>query len=172
MVNDLLDLARSNLGSGIPLALDKVELNGICESVVEEIQTGHPKAKLTFDQDTTVIGRFDAARIAQVFSNLIGNAVRHGDVRQPIYITLTDNGLTATFSVQNRGELIPESAMPYLFNPEGRYSAYADHERGPSAGLGLGLFIASQIVEGHGGRIEVVSTEEAGTIFRAYLPIT
>lgn len=172
MVNDLLDLARSNLGAGIPLSLEKAELTGICDSVVAETRTCHPQAQLIFSSGRPITGQFDPARIAQVFSNLIGNAVRHGDSSQPIHVALSYNGLSATFSVQNRGELIPKSAMPYLFDPEGRYSAYAREEKGPSAGLGLGLFIASQIVEGHGGRIEVVSNQEEGTVFTAHLPIT
>jgi signal transduction histidine kinase len=172
MVNDLLDLARSNLGAGMPLALEATELNGICRSVIDEIRTGHPAAQISFQEEAPARGRFDPARIAQVFANLIGNAVRHGELRKPIHVGLKCDGLTATFSVHNRGEPIPASAIPYLFNPEGRYSTYAHEEKGPSAGLGLGLFIAAQIAEGHGGRIEAASTADEGTVFRVYLPIT
>ncbi|XAZ51139.1 sensor histidine kinase [Pseudomonas simiae] len=106
----------------------------------------------------------------QVFSNLIGNAIRHGDLEQPIYVKLSQDDGCAVFSVENRGELIPSSAMPHLFNPQARYSSFAATEKGASAGLGLGLFIASEIVSSHGGKIEVMSTVEQGTVFKVRLP--
>lgn len=59
--------------------------------------------------------------------------------------------------------------MPYLFRPEGRYSSYSSGERGSATGLGLGLFIASEIVASHGGRIDVESSKEAGTTFEVIL---
>lgn len=111
------------------------------------------------------------ARIQQVFTNLIGNAVRHGDSLQPILVTLSQDDHCSVFSVQNRGELIPASVIPHLFNPQARYSSYAATEKGSTAGLGLGPFIASEIVTAHGGKIGVVSTPEQGTIFSVQLPI-
>jgi signal transduction histidine kinase len=172
IVNDLLDLARSNLTSGMALNLEKVELTQLCMSVVSEIQTAEPRARILCAKVEPITGHFDSGRMEQVFSNLIGNAVHHGDLQRPVQIELVSNGLNMTFTVQNWGELIPETAIPHLFNPESRYSSHAAEEKGPSAGLGLGLFVAAQIVEGHGGRIEVTSTEQHGTIFRAHLPIT
>jgi signal transduction histidine kinase len=171
MVNDLLDLARCNLGNGIPVRPEKTDLTSICKAMVEELTAANPSAQIIFTESGTVTGQYDPSRIAQVFSNLIGNAVRHGNARLPINVTLDGNGPTAYFCVQNYGDPIPASALPSLFNPEGRYSKYSQGEKGASSGLGLGLFIASQIVEGHGGRIEVESTLEQGTIFRVILPI-
>lgn len=170
MVNDLLDLARCNLGNGIPVHPENTDLTSVCKSVVDELTTAHPKAQIIFDDSDTVIGKYDPSRMAQVFSNLIGNAVRHGNAKHPIYATLNRDSTTAYFCVQNSGEPIPPTALPSLFNPEGRYSKYPKGEPGASSGLGLGLFIASQIVEGHGGTIEVESTLEKGTIFRVNLP--
>ncbi|MFY1663410.1 sensor histidine kinase [Pseudomonas sp. Pseu.R1] len=172
MVNDLLDLARSNLAPGISLHLENTELTQVCDSVVAEIRTAHPDARIEFAPGQEIAGRFDSVRVGQVFSNLIGNAVQHGDAQYPVLVQLSSNGLSAIFSVCNRGELIPPHAMPYLFNPEGRYSTYAAQDKGSSAGLGLGLFITAQIVDAHGGRIEVSSTTEEGTVFTAHLPIT
>lgn len=172
MVNDLLDLARCNLGTGIPVRPENTNLTAVCQSVVDELTTAHPKAQIIFTDTGTVTGQYDPSRMAQVFSNLIGNAVRHGNAQHPINVTLNGDGTTPCFCVQNYGEPIPSSALPSLFSPEGRYSKYSEGEQGASSGLGLGLFIASQIVEGHGGTIEVESTLEKGTIFRVNLPVS
>ncbi|WP_085717749.1 sensor histidine kinase KdpD [Pseudomonas sp. B28(2017)] len=171
MVNDLLDLARCNLGTGIPVRPEKTDLTSVCKSVVDELTIAHPKAQIILSDAEAVTGQYDPSRMAQVFSNLIGNAVQHGNLQKPIHVTLKGDDTTSCFCVQNSGEPIPASAMPSLFNPQGRYSKYSEGEQGASAGLGLGLFIAAQIVEGHGGKIEVESTLEQGTIFRVILPI-
>ncbi|MGF6455663.1 ATP-binding protein [Pseudomonas frederiksbergensis] len=171
MVQDLLDLARCNLGKGIPVQPENSNLTSVCQSVVDELRAAHPEAEIIFTDSGTVTGQYDPSRMAQVFSNLIGNAVRHGHLQRPINVRLTGDGTTACFCVQNYGAPIPPNALPTLFNPEGRYSRYAEGELGASSGLGLGLFIAAQIVEGHGGKIEVESTLEHGTIFRVTLPV-
>lgn len=172
MVADLLDLARCNLGSGIPVNPEDADLGALSAAVIEELRTGLPHAQIIMKVSEAVTGLYDPSRMEQVFTNLIGNAVRHGDLKQPIYVTLSRDGDWAVFSVQNRGELIPSSAMPHLFNPQARYSSYASTEKGASAGLGLGLFIAAEIVSAHGGKIEGVSTVEQGTVFKVLLPIT
>ena len=171
MVNDLLDLARCNLGRGIPVRPESTDLTSVCKSVVDELAVAHPKAHIVFNNTGTVMGLYDPSRMAQVFSNLIGNAVRHGDSQRPVNVMLNVVGSDARFCVQNQGEPIPKSALPTLFNPEGRYSRHTDGDPGASSGLGLGLFIAAQIVGGHGGEIEVESTLEKGTIFQVILPI-
>ncbi|MFT0869628.1 sensor histidine kinase [Pseudomonas sp. CAM1A] len=172
IVNDLLDLARCNLGTGIPVYPEQLELNPLCRAVIEELQTAYPEATIVLKEKGQVAGQFDAARMAQVFSNLIGNAIRHGDTASPITVTLANKAAGPSVAVHNAGEPIPVEAMPYLFNPQGRYSSYASGERGSAAGLGLGLFIASEIVAGHGGQIEVESTVEKGTTFEVILPVS
>ncbi|HKS11472.1 MAG TPA: HAMP domain-containing sensor histidine kinase [Pseudomonas sp.] len=170
MVNDLLDLARCNLGSGIPVNRQATELNAICRSVVDELRAGHPMAQIVFNDTQPVAGRFDPLRMAQVFSNLIGNAVRHGDLHRPIHVSLRGSEGLACFDVRNFGHPIPASAIPLLFDPQGRFSRYSDNRAGGVGGLGLGLFIAAEIVSGHGGKIAVESTQEHGTRFQVTLP--
>ena len=85
MVNDLLDLARCNLGSGIPVHLEETDLIAVCSEVIEELTTAHPEAHIVFTDVSMVRGHYDPSRIAQVFSNLISNAVRHGNSQLPIY---------------------------------------------------------------------------------------
>ena len=169
MVNDLLDLARCNLGTGIPVHRQHVELNPICSSVIEELRAASPQATIIFNETARISGQFDPDRMAQVFSNLIGNALRHGDSTLPIHVSLFSEAGVSRFSVHNSGEPIPADVMPYLFKPEGRYSSYAAEEKGSAAGLGLGLFIAAEIVASHGGRIEVESCAERGTTFLVIL---
>ncbi|WP_422422186.1 ATP-binding protein [Pseudomonas sp. GZD-222] len=172
LVNDLLDFARCNLGTGIPISRVVTELHYICQATVDELRTGHPHARIVFNSTDKVVGLFDPERVAQIFTNLISNAVRHGDPQQPIHVTLKVDGAYVFFTVLNFGEPIPSDALPILFSPEGRYSRYSDDKRGETVGLGLGLFIAAEIVAGHGGEIEVESTLEQGTIFRVSLPIS
>jgi signal transduction histidine kinase len=171
MVNDLLDLARCNLGTGIPVRPENADLASICKSVVDELSIAHPNAKILFNKPGPLKGHYDPQRIAQAFSNLIGNAVHHGDSQQPINVSLGVESTSTFFSVQNYGEPIPSSVLSTLFDPEGRYSRHSNNDKGVSSGLGLGLFIAAQIVEGHGGTIEVESTLEKGTLFRVVLPV-
>lgn len=170
MVNDLLDLARCNLGTGIPVRPEQTDLASVCQSVVDELTAAHPKAKIIFAYSGAVSGEYDRSRMAQVFSNLIGNAVRHGKAQSPVNVSLDTDGSNACFSVQNLGDPIPANELPSLFNPERRYTKYSQGELGSSSGLGLGLFIAAQIVEGHGGKIEVESSLERGTTFKVKIP--
>lgn len=171
MVTDLLDLARVNLGTGIPVHCAETELREVCRGIVAEVSLAHPHVNIASNAPTSVRGQFDPARIAQVFANLINNAVRHGDAERPININLTSEDGTASFSVQNYGAPISPEALPFLFSPEGRYSRYSNDSTGAAAGLGLGLFIASEIVRSHGGTIAVKSTLEQGTTFSVVMPL-
>lgn len=170
MVGDLLDLARCNLGGGIPVNAKSADLEKVCRSVVGEIRIANPGADIVFEEGNPKIGAFDELRMAQVFSNLVTNAVRHGDHSQLIRVSLFNEFSAFVFSVQNHGEAIPPEKMSYLFNPEGRFSRYAKTESGPSAGLGLGLYIAAEIVRSHGGKIDVTSDSIKGTCFKVILP--
>lgn len=170
MVNDLLDLARCNLGAGIPVHPQVTNLTAICQCAVEELALAHPDAQILFHGADSITGHYDPSRMAQVFSNLIGNAVRHGNSRRPITAMLQAQDDMVSFTVRNFGEPIPPNVLPYLFDPERRYTLYSTHKPAVSSGLGLGLFIAAQIVQGHGGIIKAESTPEQGTTFRVVMP--
>lgn len=171
MVDDLLDLARCNLGAGIPVNLEPCDLVALCIGVLDELRTAFPEAKIELSSPNAVLGQYDPSRMAQVFSNLVGNAIRHGDAEKPVLVSLRTTQQDVAFVVQNSGDVIPPSALPHLFDPGRRYSTYASVEKGAPAGLGLGLFIAAEIAAGHGGKIGVVSTPEDGTVFRVSLPL-
>ncbi|AZF11124.1 Sensor histidine kinase [Pseudomonas sp. R2-37-08W] len=153
IVGDLLDLTRCQMGPGIPVKTADIDLSPLCQRVIEEIRTFHPEAIVMFDAKTSVAGQFDGPRMEQVFSNIVSNAVQHGDTTRPIQVELGIREGFAVFTVHNSGEAIPEDVLPFIFNPMGRFSQRTAINHGPTEGLGLGLFIASEIVASHGGRL-------------------
>jgi signal transduction histidine kinase len=171
IVEDLLDFTRSQLGRGIPVRLEEVDLSAVCGRIVEEARAYHHNADIRYEAGTHCTGNYDGARMEQVFSNLISNAAHHGDTSLPITVSLDRAGTDFVFSIHNWGQPIPEEAMPFIFNPMGRFSQHAGKDHGPNAGMGLGLYIASQIVTAHGGNIDVTSQAQQGTTFRVRLPM-
>lgn len=170
IVGDLLDLTRCQMGPGIPIKKQHIDLKPICTRIVEEIRTFYPDANISFEVGKLISGEFDGARMEQVFSNLLSNAVQHGDLRFPIKVSLTVEESKVFFTVHNLGEPIPEDILPFIFNPMGRCSQHAPLDFGPSASLGLGLYIASEIVIAHSGSIDVESNNDCGTTFIVKLP--
>ncbi|KAA0987106.1 sensor histidine kinase [Pseudomonas sp. ANT_J28] len=171
IVGDLLDLTRCQMGPGIPIKKEDIDLTPLCIRIVEEIRTFHPNADLVFKVGASARGEFDGARMEQVFSNLLSNAVQHGDLRFPIKVSLEVSESSVVFVVHNLGEPIPEDILPFIFNPMGRFSQHASLDLGPSTGLGLGLYIASEIVAAHLGTIDVASDRARGTTFLVKMPI-
>jgi signal transduction histidine kinase len=161
MVNQLLDVTRSRLGAGIPLASRRANLTSTLEAVVGEISRAHPD-RITLDVAGAIEGTFDPDRIARVFANLVGNAVSHGT--GPVAVALAERDRTAQLTVHNPGVPIDAAELPHIFEP-------FRTSRGESDGLGLGLFIADEIIRGHGGTISVTSTADAGTTFVVALPL-
>ncbi|MGL6244533.1 ATP-binding protein [Pseudomonas sp.] len=170
IVGDLLDLTRCQMGPGIPVKKKALDLLPLCERIVDELRAFHTNTDILFEKKASADGEFDGARMEQVFSNIISNAVQHGDNRHPIEVTLNVSKDSVIFSVHNSGKPIPDDVLPFIFNPMGRFSQHSIVDHGPSEGLGLGLFIASEIVASHGGVIEVFSSQEHGTTFLVRVP--
>ncbi len=146
-----------------------VNLREVCRHVVEEHELAHPEGAIHFDSHGSFWGQWDPDRIAQVISNLIGNALEHGSQGRPVNVSLSEAGPEAVqFAVHNEGPAIPAETLPLLFDPF-RRGVQPESGRG-SRGLGLGLYIAHQIVTAHGGKLEVQSTSEGGTTLAATLP--
>jgi signal transduction histidine kinase len=163
MIADLLDLTRTRLGGAIPLKPVRTDLQSVCEEVVLEVQASHPDAVVRFESHGDVTGAWDADRLAQVVSNLVGNAIQHGG-KTPVTLVAAGAGARARLVVHNDGDPIPSDAQATIFEPL---------TRGTSNGarnIGLGLFIARAIVVAHGGEIRVSSTAESGTTFEVSLP--
>lgn len=171
LVNDLLDLARCNLSLGIPIQREPNELSALCIAIVKEVSLAHPQIDLRLEQSAPLSASFDPSRMSQVVSNLVTNAIRHGDAGLPVQVRLATENDCAVIEIHNWGNPIPEDRMRYLFNPEARLARAGPVEGGKPHGLGLGLFIANEIVSSHGGTIEVVSSAERGTTFRVVFPL-
>jgi signal transduction histidine kinase len=164
MIRDLLDLTRARLGGAIPLNRQKADLRQICEAVIEELHTTSPESVLRLEMSGSMIGDWDRDRLAQVISNLLGNAIQHGG-GTPITLTAQEEGDEVTLLVHNGGKPIPAAAIPCIFEPLSR-----GHVEDAADSIGLGLFIARALVSAHGGDIHVTSSSAAGTTFRVTLP--
>lgn len=160
MIEDLMDFARSRLGSGVSLHMTQdANLAGTLEAVLQEIAVAHPQARFVSDIAIAAPIRCDAGRLSQLTSNLLANAVTHGDGDAPITLQARGDASTLTIAVINSGTPITRAVREGLFEP------FVREETRPSQeGLGLGLFIASETARAHGGTIAVRSDAD-GTCF-------
>jgi signal transduction histidine kinase/CRP-like cAMP-binding protein len=171
MIEDLLDCARARLGRGLSIAREACNLGSICEAALEEMRAGHPDRAFYFETSGDLGGSFDGPRLQQVVANLLRNALQHGGEDSPVILEAYGGPDALSVQVKNFGRPIPADALEVIFEPmvQGPSAAPAPHAR-RSSGLGLGLFIARTIVAGHGGTLEVESSERAGTVFTVRLP--
>jgi signal transduction histidine kinase len=173
MIKDLLEYTRARLGRAIPISPEPASMEEICRVAFHEIRAVHPERGFKLETSGDLTGRFDAERFQQVLLNLLENAVRHGDRTQPITLTAHGDPLQVTVRVQNHGQPIPEDQLQVIFNPLVQIpSPLVDEASEPSTSLGLGLYIAKEIVTMHGGTLQAESSSSNGTIFSARLPRT
>jgi len=167
IVEQLLDMTRARLGQGIPIEPRDIDLVALVKSVVDEASLAYPRTRFDLAEVVEVSGRWDPDRLAQVVSNLMGNAAQYGRKEAPVAVRLDKTPATVSITVTNeiRDAPIPPDQIAVLFDPY-RRSHGSEHRRG---GLGLGLYIVAQIVKAHGGSIDVTSTW-AGTAFCVVLP--
>jgi sigma-B regulation protein RsbU (phosphoserine phosphatase) len=166
LIDDILDFARGRLGGGITLHRDSQPLEPVLEQVVDELRTASPQRVIETSFTITRPVNCDLTRIGQLASNLLGNALTHGAPDQPVRVGASTEGDEFKLWVGNAGEPITEAAMQRLFEP-----FFRGEVRDSRQGLGLGLHIASQIAQAHGGRIDVTSTPEE-TRFVFTMPLT
>ena len=165
MIDDMLDLTRARLGGGIPLRRQDTDFSQIAQRVIQEAQVSSPEGRFETRVEGDLAGHWDADRLAQVTSNLLGNALEHGDKKDPIEIALNGSRPDrVTLAVTNTGVISPE-VLPHLFDP----FRGGQRHLGRSDGLGLGLYIVQQIVVAHRGRVEV-KTDERRTTFLVEVP--
>lgn len=166
MIEQLLDLSRARVGGGIPVTPAQMQLKDVAEKVVAEHQASSPGRELTLETTGVLEGSWDEPRLAQVLSNLIGNALEHGAPDAPI--TVRADGTSpheVVLTVNNKGQ-IPADEVPHLFEPfrSGRQAGRRVE------GLGLGLYIVDQLVRAHDGTVRVTSNDRDGTTFEVHLP--
>lgn len=173
MVTDLLEYTRTRLGRGIEVTPKPGNFAALCLQAFDEVCAAHPNRNLKCEIPDDVPLVFDAPRMRQVLTNLLSNAVQYGDPAFPVSLLVQDNETSVTMVVKNRGTPIPPEEMQVIFNPLVQVVAKESelHER-PATSLGLGLFIAREIVIGHSGAISLTSTADEGTAFSVHLPRT
>jgi two-component system sensor histidine kinase/response regulator len=166
MIDQLLDFTRIRVGTGIPLRPARVDVRTILRQVVDEMDAASPEWVLRVRDEGDATGPWDADRLSQVFSNLLGNALQHGVLEKGCSVTMDGTSPEKLRVIVHNYGAIPPELLPRLFEP----MTGSERRREGSRGLGLGLFITQQILHAHGGRIEVESTVEAGTTFTVVLP--
>lgn len=164
LVEDLLDFAQGRLGGGIHINIEGERLLGpALDEVISEIREANADQRIDVRHDLERPIAADTARISQLLANLLRNAIRHGSPDAPVRVEADMSNGQLTIAVANGGKPIPPEALSRLFQPFFRGDG--------TKGLGLGLYIASEIAQAHGGRLEVASDMDA-TVFTFTMPLS
>lgn len=165
LIENLLDQARKRQGGGIVIERSPTrDLGPALTQIISELQAVAPDQDIKALIDLPQPVDCDIPRVSQLFSNLLGNAITHGAHGCPIRVSATMDDDCFTLSVANNGKRIPDDLLPMLFTPFER-----GHDRPSREGLGLGLFISSEIAKGHGGTLTVASDDKT-TVFTFRMP--
>jgi signal transduction histidine kinase len=172
MILNLLDFSATQLGGEMSVYFLPINFSEECLNIKNELETFYPKRIILLEMDGDLNASWDKARIGQVLSNLIANAISHGDPNKPIWVTAIGDNESIVFTIQNEGKVIPPIELRHLFDPVKRFSFFSDSKNTINIDrhLGLGLFIISSIIRLHNGSINVTSTLLGGTTFTVKLP--
>jgi signal transduction histidine kinase len=165
LISQVLDFARLRQGKSLPMELRPANVHDICIGVVDELRLGNPSREIGLELSGRGDAICDADRLAEALSNLVGNAVQHG-AEGPVDVSVGDAAPDGVeIAIHNNGS-VPAEAQGSIFEPYHRRPA---SEAPRSRSVGLGLFIAKEIVKAHGGTISFSSTPEQGTTFKVAL---
>ncbi len=168
LISQVLDLSRLQGGLGLGMQPQECDLSRILGDLAEESQVANPGAPLHAEIEPALLLHADPDRLAQVFANLLSNARKHGHPGSPIELSAWRDESAIVVAVSNESAPIPAELMDHLFSPFKPESLGRDRNR---SGLGLGLYIADQVIKGHAGSISVRSGE--GKVrFEVRLPLT
>ena len=170
MIKDLLEYTRTRLGRAIPISPQATSLEPICKAAVDEIRAVHPERMFRLETSGELHGQFDGERLQQVLANLLDNAVQHGTSSEPITLRAFGERDRVTVQVKNLGRPIPADQLQVIFDPLVQLVPSVGASGTAAGSLGLGLYIASEIVKMHGGTITAESSDREGTVFSACLP--
>lgn len=163
LIQNLIEFAKLRVGEVMELAYGRVDLRHTVKTILKEMSPVTDPNRFVLQEEGDLTGEWDEARLEQVFSNLIGNALTHGSPTEPITITIAGESREVVLSVNNFGEPISEAQRKEVFLP-------FKTTRKEKSSVGLGLYISSEIVQAHGGIISVSSSKELGTSFTVRLP--
>ena len=169
LITDLIELTRVRLGKGLSIRRTRTDMREICLKALHEMKAAYPNRNFTLHADNDLTDEWDEQKINQVLSNLLGNAVQHGSPDSSIILTAKKVKEGVEIQIHNEGTPIPKKLLPKIFD---RFIQEGISESGKdkSGSMGLGLYIAKEIVCAHGGTINAQSSEAEGTTFYAYLP--
>lgn len=168
LLDDLGDYNRTRLGLGINVAPKRVDLADVLADEVDELRAVHPNRQIDLQVSGDSQGVWDGQRLQQLLGNLVHNAIKYGAQDTPVRVTVTGEVKHVRIEVSNCGPAIERATLTRVFDPLVRGADQQD--RCDSAGgLGLGLYIASEIAKAHHGAIEARS-DETETSFSVFLP--
>ena len=166
LIDDVMDFARGRLGAGIPVTIRPAnDLASVFRAAIDELCDSNPARTVHRDIVIQETVQCDTARLQQLVSNLLGNALAHGSADVPVVVHARTEPGQLVVSVTNGGTPIEADLLPRVFEPYWRPPSSM-----PGGGLGLGLYICKKIVEAHGGTLVVRSSAKLGTCFTARIP--
>jgi signal transduction histidine kinase len=165
IIADLLSYTRTRLGNGLPIARRPSKLDEIVQRVVDELSAANADREISVRSEGDVSGEWDPDRLEQVASNLVSNAVDHGEPATPVRVEIEGEDDHVVLRVRNEGLPVPPEVLAHLFEP---FSRGPDEKGRKASGLGLGLYISREIVRGHGG--EIAATSDRETVVTVRLP--
>jgi signal transduction histidine kinase len=168
LIHNLLDFTRVRLGQPIPLKRESLNVLSLCREIVAEFVAAWPEYPIELSSSGDVIGTWDGSRIKQLLSNLIANGVQHGTVNGRVTVDIRSEGEEVVIRVHNEGLPITSDKLSAVFDPFVPFSR--DSAVSDGVHLGIGLYVAREIVRAHSGKITVSSTRETGTTFVVSLP--
>lgn len=170
MVDDLLGYTRTQLGKGFPMTLAWCDVGEVLEATIADASATHPGVQYDLRTSGDLAACYDATRLHQLFLNLLANAGQHGARSHPVTVDASATAEQLVVRVNNHGPAIPRADLESIFKPLVQLSGTDDSATRPRTSLGLGLFIAREIAEGHGGGVTVTSDDAGGTTFTVVLP--
>ncbi|GHO91328.1 hypothetical protein KSF_013760 [Reticulibacter mediterranei] len=172
LVNDLLNVSFIEMGMFV-LHQQLCEMGELCQRLVNEYVAGTnppPVVRVEILNEHSMVS-VDVERIEQVVINLLSNARKYSAAGSPIRLVVRQENGECIVSVHDSGVGISSEMLPHIFERFYRVPGI-EVQTGSSVGLGLGLYISKQIVERHGGRIDVQSVKDQGSVFSITFPLS
>jgi signal transduction histidine kinase len=169
MVEDLTDYTRTQLGMGLSITGQHLDLREACAWAIEDAGSAYPDCDFELVVACDLRGTFDKVRLHRLLTNLLVNAAKHGKKGTPVTVNARRDSDAFLVGVTNQGPVIPATSLKAIFKPLVQLP-HGGGEALPGASMGLGLFIAREIAVAHGGEITVTSDMETGTTFLVRLP--